>query len=149
MQLFSSYSCFRVCVEPRSVCSACVMWRKWVIKSHDVHMITMCMYVRVCRFCTRGVPAVLWLSPTSRGRLLQGYVMEYSVLLPVLTSYILGKGDTLDIAHFFMVTVFTYNLSTSCMVHLMKRFIKLLVCVCALIGVLCGVLCREFQSHDV
>ena len=147
MQLFSSYSCFRVCVEPRSVCSACVMWRKWVIKSHDVHMITMCMYVCVCvcRFCTRGVPAVLWLSPTSRGRLLQGYVMDYSVLLPVPTSYILGKGDTLDIAHFFSVTACMYNLSTSCMVHLMLSY----WCVCALIGVLCGVLRRELQSHDV
>ena len=54
MQLFSSYSCFRVCVELRSVCSACVMWRKWVIKSHDVHMITMCMYVCVCVGSVRG-----------------------------------------------------------------------------------------------
>ena len=49
-----------------------------------MHMITICN-VCVYRFCTRGVPAVLRLSPVGCGRLLQGYVIDYSVLFPIPT----------------------------------------------------------------
>ena len=54
-----------------------------------MHMITICN-VCVYRFCTRAVPAVLRLSPVGCGRLLQGYVIDYSVLLPCVVA---GEED--------------------------------------------------------
>lgn len=112
------------------------------------------MCVCLCRFCTREVPAVLWLAPASRGGLLQGYVIDYSVLLLSLlpTSSVVARGAGharhCTLLHGYNVHVQPFQFLHSTLGERVISFSKL-AGVCALIGVPCGVLCRELQSHDV